>query len=226
MPKLPGKTNGFLPLFFTKPHLVEFLLIMIVSFLIPTRSVYPTCFYSGFSKFVPVSKIFNFYIFKCNSYPVNIIDQCIKKFLEKLYVPKQIVPTVPKREFLVLLSCLGTFSLNLRKLSYKLSVSRSLLQCSIKVIFQSKNWLSSFFKFKASIPLYLCSNDIYKFQCSNCNITYYGETGRHLKVTTGEHIIESPLMGKKGNNNKKSSIKDHCLLSGHIYTFDNFTVLN
>ena len=26
-------------------------------------------------------------IFKCNNYPVNIIDQCIKKFLDKLYVP-------------------------------------------------------------------------------------------------------------------------------------------
>ena len=31
-------------------------------------------------------------IFKCNNYPVNIIDQCIKKFFDKLYVPKQIVP--------------------------------------------------------------------------------------------------------------------------------------
>ena len=33
-------------------------------------------------------------IFKCNNYHVNIIDQCIKKFFDKLYVPKQIVPTV------------------------------------------------------------------------------------------------------------------------------------
>ena len=52
-------------------------------------------------------------IFKCNNYPVNIIDQCIKKFLDKLYVPKQIVPTIRKRELLVTLPFLGTFSLNL-----------------------------------------------------------------------------------------------------------------
>ena len=32
-------------------------------------------------------------ISKCNNYPVNIIDQCIKTFFDKLYVPKQIVPT-------------------------------------------------------------------------------------------------------------------------------------
>ena len=26
--------------------------------------------------------------------------------------------------------------------------------------------------------------------------------------------------------NKKSSVKDHCLLSGHVCSFDDFTVLN
>ena len=66
-------------------------------------------------------------IFKCYNYPVNIIDQCIKKFFDKLYVPKQIVPTVPKKELLVVLPYLGTFSLNLRKRLYK-SVSKSLPQ--------------------------------------------------------------------------------------------------
>ena len=96
-------------------------------------------------------------IFKCNNYPFNIIDQCIRKFLEKLYVPKQIVPAVPKKELLAALPFLGKLSLNLRKHLYK-SVSKSLPQCNIKVIFQSKNWLSNLFKFKDSIPLYLRSH--------------------------------------------------------------------
>ena len=73
-------------------------------------------------------------IFKCNNCPVNIIDQCIKEFLNKLYIPKQIVPTVTKRELLVVVPFLGTFSLNLRKRLYKL-VSKSLRQCNLKVIF-------------------------------------------------------------------------------------------
>ena len=47
-------------------------------------------------------------IFRCNNYPVNIIDQCIKKFFDKLCVPKQIVTTVPKKELLVVLPYLGT----------------------------------------------------------------------------------------------------------------------
>ena len=120
-------------------------------------------------------------IFKCHNYPVNVVDQCIKKFLDNLYVPKQIVPTVAKRELLVVLPFLGTFSLNMRKRLYK-SISKSLPQCNLKLIFQSKNRLNSSFKFKDSIHLYLRSHLIYRFQCSNCNITYNGETERHLKV--------------------------------------------
>ena len=87
----------------------------------------------------------------------NIIDQCMKKFFEKFYVPKQIVPRVPKKELLVVLRYLGIFSFDLRKLLYK-SVSKSLPQWNIKVILQSKNRLSSFFKLKDSIPLHLRSN--------------------------------------------------------------------
>ena len=49
------------------------------------------------------------------------------QFLEKLYIPKQIVLTVPKKELLVVLPFLGTFSLNLRKRLYK-AVSKSLPQ--------------------------------------------------------------------------------------------------
>ena len=53
-------------------------------------------------------------IFKCNNYPVNIIDQCIKKFLDKLYIPKHIVPAVSKMELLIVFPFSGKFSMNLR----------------------------------------------------------------------------------------------------------------
>ena len=33
-------------------------------------------------------------------------------------------------------------------------------------------------------------------------------------------------MGKRFNDNKRSYIKDHCLLSGHVCSFEDFTVLN
>ena len=77
-----------------------------------------------------------------------------QKFLDKLYIPKQNVPAVSQGELLFGVPFLGKFSLNLRKKS----VSKSLPQCNIEVIFQSKNRLSSLFKFKDSIPLYLSSH--------------------------------------------------------------------
>ena len=135
------------------------------------------------------------------------------------------VSIVTKRELLVVLPFLGTFSLNLRKRLYK-SVSKSLPQCNIKVIFQSKNRFSSLFKFRDSVPLYLRSHLIYKFQCSNCNVFYWGKTVHHLKVRTGEHISTTAFTGKNVKNNKKSAIKDHCFLPYPMCFFDDFTVLN
>ena len=49
---------------------------------------------------------------------------------------------------------------------------------------------------------------------------------RFFVVRAGEHISASPLTGKRVHNNKKSSVKDHCFLSCHVCSFDDFTVLN
>ena len=82
------------------------------------------------------------------------------------------------------------------------------------------------FKFKDCVHLYLRSHLIYKFQCSNCNVFYYGKTEKHLKVRAVEHISTTAFTGKNVKNNKKSAIKDHCLLPYHVCSFDDFTVLN
>ena len=79
----------------------------------------------------------------------------------------------------------------------------------MQLISQSKNSLSNIFRYKDSIPKELRSNIVYKFLCSNCNITYYGETERHLNVRSGENFSLLTLTGKRVNNNKKSAIKDH-----------------
>ena len=101
---------------------------------------------------------------------------------------------------------LGRFSMNLRKRLYK-SVSKTLPQCNIKVIFQSKNRLSGLFKFKGSIPLNLRSHFIYKFQYSNCNITM-AKLNAILKLDLVS-IKCVCIIGKRVNNSNKSAIKDH-----------------
>ena len=142
MSKLPAKTHSLLLRFFTKPPLVY---ANYNSFILETYKI-SLVHMLLFRFFKICSSMENFHIevehmrsiFKCNNYPVNKIDQYIKKFLDKLYVPKQIVLTVPKKELLVVLPFSGMFSLNLRKHLHK-AVRKSLPQCNIKVIFQSKN---------------------------------------------------------------------------------------
>jgi len=163
-------------------------------------------------------------IFKCNKYPVSLIDQCIKTFLNKIYIPKRVMITAAKKEVLIVLPFLGQFSLTLRSRLYN-CFNKTLPQCNLKVIFQSKNRLSSLFRFKDSIPKELRSHLIYKFLCSNCNITYYGQTERHLNVRSGEHLSLSALTGKRVNNDKKSAVKDHCLFHNHVNTFEDFSIL-
>ena len=36
-------------------------------------------------------------IFKYNNYPITLIDQCVKTFLNKIFVPKRTLITVPKK---------------------------------------------------------------------------------------------------------------------------------
>ena len=56
---------------------------------------------------------------------------------------------------------------------FVLTVNKTLPQCNVKVIFQSKNYLSNSLKFKDSISVYLRSHLIYKFQCNNCNTRFF-----------------------------------------------------
>ena len=59
---------------------------------------------------------------------------------------------------------------------------------------------------------------MYKFTCSCCNTTYYGESERHFFVRASEHLGMTPLTGKRVKNPKKSAVLDHILLKGHDFT--------
>ena len=52
--------------------------------------------------------------FKCNNYLVTLTDQCIKTFLNKIFVPERTLMTVPKKNLLIVLPFVGQFSLNVR----------------------------------------------------------------------------------------------------------------
>ena len=133
-------------------------------------------------------------ILKKSIYTSGIIELPIRTFLNRLYVPKQVYVTAPKRKLLIILPFLGTVSSNLKR-KLQTSIRNSLPQCNIKVILKSTKHISSLFHFKDVIPKELRSHLVYKFSCSSSNATYYGKTECHLNVRSGEHIGLCPLTG-------------------------------
>ena len=69
------------------------------------------------------------------------------------------------------------------------------------------------------------SGVVYKYTCGRCNSSYYGDTDRHLKVRSGEHIWISLLTFRKVKPSKESAIRDHLLNCNNIPSFDEFTIL-
>ena len=165
----------------------------------------------------------SYQILKNNSYPLGIIEQSIRCFLNKPHFPKKVIPAVPKKELFIVLPYLGTLSSNLKR-KLRTCFKYSLPQCNIKVILKSTNRLSSLFRFKDVIPKELQSHLVYKFSCGNCNITYYGKTERHLDVRSSEHKCISHLTGKRVEC-KPSAVLDHLLLHNHDSDFNDSTIL-
>ena len=134
-------------------------------------------------------------IFEKNGYDNKFFDRCLQTFLNKIYSKKVPQHTVPKTDLYIFFPYLGKLSLSARSTLEK--TIRDILPCvNLKVVFRIKNRLSSKFTFKDKISKEMRSLLCYKFQCSNCNATYYGKTKRHSKVCVSEHMRVSACAGK------------------------------
>ena len=122
-------------------------------------------------------------IFRKNGYPVNFTDFCIKKYLNNLYVKKEVYLLAPQKQLTCVLPSLGKKSLQLRF-------------CNLKVVFRSQHKLNTLFRFKDSPNRKIRSFLVYRYKCSNCNVTYYGKTYHHFFTRAAEHIGVSNLTGK------------------------------
>ena len=97
--------------------------------------------------------------------------------------------------------------------------------CKFQIVFKSYRKLTNVFPFKDRLLFDLVSGVIYKYTCGRCNSSYYGETDRHLKVRSAEHIEISPLTFRKVKPSKETVIRDHLLNCNNIPSFDEFTAL-
>ena len=57
----------------------------------------------------------------------------------------------------------------------------------------------------------VCTDIIYRYTCSNCNVTYYGKTHRHIFTRAVQQMGISNLTGKRLKSVKQSAVSDHQL---------------
>ncbi len=80
---------------------------------------------------------------------------------------------------------------------------------NISFLVSAKPIKSIFFPFKDNIPHELRSLVVYKFSCSDCNITYVGKSKRHLKTRACEHAGLSDRTGIILKSPQDSAIFSH-----------------
>ena len=93
---------------------------------------------------------------------------------------------VPKRE-LIFVPYLGKLSFDLIT-RLRRTIERDLPYCKLKMIFRSKCRLNTLFRFKDPLEKKTRSEIIYRYTCSNCKVTFYGKTFRHLYTRAAEHM--------------------------------------
>ena len=118
-----------------------------------------------------------------------------KQFLNKLFVQRDLNFTVPKRELICVLPYLGKASLDLRT-KLRRTIERNLPFCKLKIIFRSKCRLNTLFHFKDSLEKKIRSGIIYCYQCSNCNVTYYGKNFCHFYTKAAESLVLQEIVQK------------------------------
>ena len=159
-----------------------------------------------------------------NGYSNKFIDKCIFHFLNKLFIKKPSVVTVPKKQLYIVLPFLGKISAIVKSGLVK-SLHKRLPFCKIRVVFKTTNRLKNYFSFKDTISEPLRSCQIYNFTCGSCNASYHGKTFRHMKVRVSEHQGVSPRTGKLLKGTLSTSVRDHMLVCDHKVSWEDFKIL-
>ena len=135
----------------------------------------------------------------------------------QIFMEKKVISVAQKKELVCVLPYTGKKLLQLRSQLVKF-IQQNLKFCSLNVIFQSPCKLHTLLE----IPLdkNIRADLIYRYTCSNCNVTYYGKTYRHFFNRAAEHMgISNFLTEKRVKNMKESSVSDHRLQCDCVISF-------
>ena len=120
-----------------------------------------------------------------NAYPPSIVDKEIKTYINKIHTKKN-AENEKKQKTYTKLPYIGKYSkFAQNKIKHLCDIFCK--ETHISLVFSSTK-LASFFQIKDKIPSALKSFVVYKFTCANCNVSYVGETCRHLDVRVEEHF--------------------------------------
>ena len=150
--------------------------------------------------------------FRKNKFPVSIFEMILGEFLNKVFIKKRDVFTVPKKEIFMSLPFLGPDSFHIKKRILTL-FKTYYPQFKLRLIFKCSYRLRNCFVFKDKVPINIRSHILYRFSCGGCNSTYIGKSKRHFLVRVNEHLGISLRTGKNfkfnPNNKNNSAILSH-----------------
>ena len=112
----------------------------------------------------------------------HLLTNVLKWLLNKLVIKLPHVTTVEKKTLILSLPYLGDISLQRKSFKGILNC------CELQISFKRQRKLANVFRFKDRLPFDLVSGVVYEYTCGRWNSSYYGETDRHVKVRSGEHI--------------------------------------
>ena len=127
------------------------------------------------------------FFFLDNSYPAFLVENCISKFLNKIFSPEHLEDNVVNKYCIKLpyyghLSFVGRKRLTqLFKLHFPDTIFRS--------IFTNSRTIKSYFHYKDPIPVGLTPNMVYQYTCLQCKLRHIGETKRNLSRRVAEHRV-------------------------------------
>ena len=146
--------------------------------------------------------------------------------MERLFVKKRVVLTVPKKKLIISLEYLGQQSVVIKKQLEQI-IRDTIPYCNVLVVFTSNNRLRNSFSFKDRIPNNLKSYLIYEYRCCDCDVTYIGKTYRHFQIRFSEHLGISKLTNKKltYSKNTATAIRNHLHTHNHNSTPESFKII-
>ena len=161
--------------------------------------------------------------FEENKFPLILIQNRIKQFLNQLHETRQPTITAKKEIVYVKLQYLGPLSYHTRKLLQKL-LTRTYPQLDIRYVFVNKSTIGSLFPFKDKIPDNLQALVCYRYVCIICKHDYVGLTTCNLGKRIADHQGVSERTGRRCKK-PYSAILEHQEKTNHPINRSDFKII-